>query len=268
MRAAGDLRPDRVHLLAALSEEWSAIETLVHDLTPHQWLLPTPCPDWDVRDQLAHIVAAEYALAGHFGRPGDLPESELYAAVAMFMVDVREETPRALLGRFRDITADRLAALADLDDERWSTPTWTPVGPGTVDRLLRLRVFDCWMHEQDMRDALVRPGHESGAAAEIVLDEIGAALGWLLAKQARVPTGTVVTLAAFGDLSRTWHVVVDERASVVADPPRRADTTVPLPTGTLTRLCGGRIEPSAATVQIEGDVELGHRIVASLRLTG
>jgi uncharacterized protein (TIGR03083 family) len=267
MRAGRDLRPDRVHLLAALTEQWSAVETLVHDLTAPQWLLPTPCPAWDVRDQIAHIVAAEYALAGHFGTPGVTPDSELYAAAGMFMVDVREESPRALLDRYRDITAERLAALADLSDEQWADETWTPVGPGTVHRLVRLRVFDCWMHEQDIRDAVNRPGHESGAAPEIVLDEIGAALGWLLAKQAQVPAGSVVTMHARGELSRTWHVVVDGRAHLVSEAPRQPDVTLTLPTGTLTRLCGGRIDPATASVRIAGNADLGVRIVAHLRFT-
>jgi uncharacterized protein (TIGR03083 family) len=251
-------------LLATLAEEWAAIDDLVRNLTPNQWLAPTPCPAWDVRDQLAHIVSAEYALTGHFGTPGTTPDSELYAGAGMFLIDVREEPPRALLERFREITAERLAALADLAD--WTTPTWTPLGTGTVERLVRLRIFDCWMHEQDIRDALARPGHDQGAPVEIVLDEIGAVLGRLLVKQARVPDGSLVTIEATGPAARTWHVVVDGgRGQPATVAPRAPDVRLRLPTPVLTRLCGGRVNPRTAAVSIEGDRDLGARIVEHLR---
>ena len=38
---------------------------------------------------------------------------------------------------------------------------------------MRIRVFDCWLHEQDIRDAVGRPGGEDGPAASVALDEIG-----------------------------------------------------------------------------------------------
>lgn len=255
--------------LAALSEEWAAVDALVGDLTPEQWLAPTPCPDWDVRDQLAHIVAAEYVLGGRLGTPGATPDAELYASVGMFMVDVREESPSSLLERFREITAERLTTLADLPIEAWDHPTWTPVGPGTVDRLVRLRVFDCWMHEQDIRDAVGRPGHEAGPAVELTLDEIARALPPVLARHAHVPDGAVITLATSGPVARTWHVAVAGGRGRLVEPPDVATATVHLPTGILTRLCGGRIAPAAAlaTAEIGGDTGVGYRIVNHLAFT-
>jgi uncharacterized protein (TIGR03083 family) len=261
---------DRELLLGALAEEWAAIEDLVRDLTDTQWLAPTPCPAWDVRDQLAHIVAAEYALAGHFGAAGTVPDSELYASVGMFMVDVREEPPRMLLERYREITAARLGDFADLSDDEWAATTWTPVGPGSVGRLVRLRVFDCWMHEQDVRDALRRPGHDGGTPVDVALDEIEAALGFLLTRKARVPEDGLVTIALSGPVARSWNVAVrDNRGRLVETPPRKPDVTLRLPVGLFTRLCGGRIDPQTALteVTIEGDQDLGRRIVAGLAFT-
>ena len=257
-------------LPAALLAEWASIDTLVGDLTPEQWLAPTPCPGWDVRDQVAHIVAAEYVLAGRLGTPGETPDAELYASVGMFMVDVREEPPRSLLERFREITAERLATLCDLSAEEWTAETWTPVGPGTGDRLVRLRVFDCWMHEQDIRDALARPGHDDGPAAEIALDEITRALPYALARSAGVPDGSVVTIETSGPAGRTWHIGVEAgRGRLVEQPGGEPGAWLRLPTGVFTRLCGGRIDPATAlsSVEIEGDAHLGPRVVASLAFT-
>jgi uncharacterized protein (TIGR03083 family) len=188
----------------------------------------------------------------------------------MFMVDVREEPPAALLARFRDITAERLATLADLSDAAWATPTWTPVGPGTVDRLVRLRVFDCWMHEQDIRDAIGRPGHEDGTPAEITLDEIEAAVGYLVARKAEVRGGGVVTIVLTGPVPRTWHVVVDGgRGRLTGAPPRDPDVVLHCPSGVFTRLCGGRVDPEVAlaSVRIDGDTALGRRVLSRLAFT-
>ena len=32
--------------------------------------------------------------------------------------------------------------------------SFTPAGKDTYGRFMQIRVFDCWLHEQDIRDAL------------------------------------------------------------------------------------------------------------------
>jgi uncharacterized protein (TIGR03083 family) len=185
------------------------------------------------------------------------------------MAAARRESGPVLLERFREITAARAAGFDALSDAALAAETWTPVGPGTVERLMRLRLFDCWMHEQDIRDALARPGHEVGTPVEVTLDLITGALGYVLARQAQVSDGGVVTLVATGPATRTWHVVIEGQGRVVDAAPRDPDTTLRMPTGVLTRLCGGRVDPAAtmSLVEIDGDLELGRRIVENLAFT-
>ena len=71
------------------------------------------------------------------------------------------ESGAELLERFRSITADRRKRLTDMSVDEWNAPTLTPVGPETYGRFMRVRLFDCWMHEQDVRDGLGLPSSDT-----------------------------------------------------------------------------------------------------------
>ena len=56
----------------------------------------------------------------------------------------------------------------------------TPAGPDTYGRFMRVRIFDCWMHEQDIRRAVGRPGHVEGPAVDRVpLFAVRVRDGWI-----------------------------------------------------------------------------------------
>jgi hypothetical protein len=134
---------------------------------------------------------------------------------------------------------------------------------------MRIRVFDCWMHEQDIRDVVGRPGHEAGPAAEVSLDEITHALGFIVGKRADAPQGASVTIQLTGPANRTIHLQVDGRARVVPELTQVATTTLRLPSGLFARLAGGRLPPEQHLddITIRGDADLGRRIVTNLAFT-
>jgi hypothetical protein len=105
--------------------------------------------------------------------------------------------------------------LIAMSREDFDSPTQTPVGQAPYRRFMEIRVFDCWMHEQDIRQALARPGHEVGPCAEMSIDEVVRALGFIIGKQAAVPDGSTVTIDLVGPIRRTLHVAVTGRAEVV-----------------------------------------------------
>ena len=41
---------------------------------------------------------------------------------------------------------------------KWDEEGFTPEGPGPYRQFMAIRVFDCWYHDQDIREALDRPG--------------------------------------------------------------------------------------------------------------
>jgi uncharacterized protein (TIGR03083 family) len=134
---------------------------------------------------------------------------------------------------------------------------------------MRIRVFDCWVHEQDIRDALGRPGGEEGAAASIALDELAAALGYLVGKKAGAPSGARVALDIVGPAARRLNVEVGDRAAVVDELSAEPTVELRMPVAVFVRLAAGRCPPATLRDQVEitGDTEVGERIVSNLAYT-
>lgn len=265
----------REELVKALSLEWATLNDLLSALPEHDWTVPTSLPGWTVQDVVAHIVGTESMLAGYptpeYEQAKQLPHvhNEIAATNEQWVQDMRSLPGAQVLDRFRAITTERTRALRSMTQQDFDAPSWTPAGQSTYGRFMRIRVFDCWLHEQDIRDALRLPGHESGDCPQTAIAEITDALGYLIGKRAGAADGTTVTIALTGPVCRDINVAVDGRASVVPTLPAPATVTLRLTSSLFTRLAGGRVKPDAhrAEVTIEGDTELGERIVDNLAYT-
>ena len=102
----------------------------------------------------------------------------------------------------------------------WNAPTPTPVGLESFGRFMRVRLFDCWMHEQDIRDGAGPASSDaelSGPEARQSLDEIAATMGYVVGKLGKAPEGSRVAIELTGPMARTIRVAVDGRAQVVGD---------------------------------------------------
>jgi hypothetical protein len=103
----------------------------------------------------------------------------------------------------------------------------------------------------------------------LALDEITAALGYVVGRKAAAPAGASVEFQLTGDSGRTIRISVGHRAEVVEVLPGPATATLRLPVGTFTRLAGGRLGPAAAVEQTElaGDAQLGRAVLDNLPFT-
>lgn len=263
-------------VVEALAETWASLADLGAGLSADEWRVPSGLPGWTVKDLYAHIVGTESSLAGE-PAPDAGPDVRAYphvhndiGALNEAWVESLRPLPGAeVLARLRSVTARRLEALEAMTEEEFSADSWTPAGPGTYGRFMQIRVYDCWVHEQDARDALGRPGHESGPAAEQALDEVERALGYIVGKKAAVPDRSAVTFDLTGPVTRTIHVAVDGRAAVVASLDRPAAVVARMPEPVFLRLAAGRLRASdhLGEVVLEGDADLGRRVVESLNFT-
>ncbi len=254
----------------ALAAVWASLRKLFDELSDEDWSTPTVLPGWDVAAVAAHIIGTEAMLMG-LDAPGveidrtarPHVHNDMGELNEQWIVEMADSTRAELRERFDRTVTTRLEALAAMDGEAWKAETFTPVGRETYGRFMRLRVFDCWIHEQDIRDAVGRPGHEDGPAVECSLDEMASAMGYVVGKLAQAPAGARVTYALTGPASREIHVEVGERAAVVDGLNAPATVTLTMPVGTFVRLGGGRIprENARAQVSVEGDQVLGGRLI-------
>jgi uncharacterized protein (TIGR03083 family) len=256
----------------ALADVWSSTRELLTTLDDHQWTAPSPLPGWDVAANVAHVIGTEAMLLG-IDSPSITVDrvdrahvrNDIGSFNEAWVLDMAGMAPAELIERFTNFTAQRLEALQSMDDAGWCAEAWTPVGKESYGRFMRIRVFDSWMHEQDIRDAVGRPGHESGPAVTATLDEMAAALGYVVGKRAAAPAGSTVTYRLTGDAARDVHIEVGERAALVDSLPAEPTVTLTMPVGVFTRLGGGRIgaDEAAARIRVDGDAELGRRLIAN-----
>jgi uncharacterized protein (TIGR03083 family) len=257
-----------------LDDVWTSLAFLGAGLTDEEWGRPTPCPGWSVAAQYAHVIGTESMLLGRpnpdaeAGRPAHV-RNDIGGFNEVWVVALGRLPREQVLAQFDEVTAARRQVLAAMSEEDFSAPSWTPIGQADYRRFMQIRVFDCWVHEQDIRVALGRPGHQDGAAAEQAVDEIVRALGYIVGKKAGAPAGSRVTIELTGPVKRTIHITVDGRAQVVDDLDGPATASVALGSTPFTRLACGRVDPAAnlGDVQLAGDTDLAGRIVANLPFT-
>ena len=250
------------------------------ELTPEEWLLPTECPGWTVRDQVAHVAAVENRLLGRPELPSELPDDLPYIRNDFGRFMERGVDPRRarevveVLEEFDDVVDQPLAYLrsAPLDLD---TPVIGVLGREMpLAQMLAIRVFDCWTHEQDVRRAVGRPGDLDGPGAAVSRDQIVQSLPYVVAKKAAAVPGTAVSFDVAGPLTVNTTVAVgDDGRGVLRDmsatPPALAGPTAHLATDweTFARLAAGRVEPLHATVVVDGDRELAERVLAAMAIT-
>jgi uncharacterized protein (TIGR03083 family) len=268
---------DKPAVLAGLFAVWEDIDTLVGEFGDAQWQTATPLPGWNVHDVIAHLIGVESMLQGVDTPDADIDVSTLKhvrndigVMNERWVRKLRAVSAAELLEQFRATTAERRKALSGISNDAWNELTATPAGPDSYGRFMRVRIFDCWMHEHDIRDALREPAGVSelvGSAAELALDEVAASMGFVVGKLGGAPDGSRVSLELTGPLGRTINVAMEGRGRLVDDFGDDDPTsTVTLDALLFTRLAGGRtpLAEHGGAVTYGGDEAVGQRVVEHL----
>jgi uncharacterized protein (TIGR03083 family) len=262
-------------LVEMQGEVWASIEALGAQLDEAGWATPTECPGWTVQDNLVHVTAIESLILERplptKEPPDPLPhvKNDTGKANERWVEARRSWTGAEAFAEFRAVTGERIASLRALDEAGFGADSWTPMGPGTVRQLLGFRIFDSWVHEQDMRRAVGHPGDLDSAAAAEALTMMCDVMPYVVGKKVGAQDGCTVVFMLTGPLTRSFAVgVVDGRARPLDDLPDPPTVQLTMDTETFTRLACGRFDPAESLVTggvaIEGDVELGGQIVHQL----
>jgi uncharacterized protein (TIGR03083 family) len=267
--------PDQDRVVSALREEWASIDALVSGLSPEQWEWPAPLPGWNVRANIVHIFGTEAMLLGRSTSmqiDADAVEhvrNPIGQANESWIAHYADREPAELVEEFRSLTTARLAVLEAMTADEWTHVGYTPAGQAPYGRFMQIRVFDCWMHEQDIRYAIRMPGNESGLAVDVTLDEMTLAMGFVVGKKAGAPASSSVTFDLTGATSRQIHVQVRERAAPVESLDRPATATLTMPVISFSRIAGGRLDAPEHLehCSFEGDEQLGRSVLDNLAYT-
>ncbi|HEY3750831.1 MAG TPA: TIGR03084 family metal-binding protein [Pseudonocardiaceae bacterium] len=150
---ASDLTPLRDDLVA----ESEALFTILDDITPAQWFLPTPSPGWTIADQVSHLAYFDDATLLSLVDPDRFRReaAELTSAGADFAdrvaADHRGLTGEQLLDWFGPSRKALVTGYADVDP----TARLPWYGPDMgVASSITARLMETWAHAQDIADTL------------------------------------------------------------------------------------------------------------------
>ena len=266
-------------LIALFEDVWGDIVSLCDALTDEQWARPTDCPGWSVQDNIAHMIGTERMLLGE--QPDAAPvddaphvRNDIGKANEQWIASYRARSGREVLDEFGAVTRRRLDVLRGMSDDDWSREGFTPEGPGPYRQFMAIRVFDCWYHDQDIREALDEPGYLDGPVADLSLDRIPPrGLPYVVGKKAGAPPGSTVVFEVAGSspLVAAVHVPPEGRAVLLDSAPVDPTVTLAMDRRTFSRLAGGRWNGDRARsgdgLRIEGDRDLGNRVVDNMAFT-
>jgi uncharacterized protein (TIGR03083 family) len=268
---------DKSVVLPGLFADWDSIDALLDGLPESGWQAATPLPGWCVRAVVSHIIGTESFLEGIAPPQPDIDvkalehvRNDIGAMNECWVRHLSGESGSSVLERYRALIGKRREVLQSMSEDVWNAPTPTPAGMDSYGRFMRIRVFDCWMHEQDIRMALQRPSSDDeldGPALRLSLDEIAATIGFVVGKLAKAPDGSRVQFDLTGPLPRSIRVSMDGRAQVVDDFGGLEPTaTIQLDALQFTRLAGGRpmCPARAQDIELGGDKDLAAHIVERL----
>ena len=199
-------------LRTALREERRDLLDLLRSLTDAEWLAPTPCAGWRVKEMTLHLLDDDLVWLSR-GRDGDLdgliPMDVDYRAFVDALnernqrwVDASRGLSRRLVLELLSWSGEKVAAyhntapLTEPAGVIWAggqVPGWLGLGRDFTER---------WVHQQQIREAVGRPGGHHR-----YLPTVLSIFVWAFPHQYRpeVDPGTMVNID-FGTDSR-WHLV-------------------------------------------------------------
>lgn len=265
--------------LAGYVETWKACVdeavTVLRGLDEEDWARPTDLPGWDVKAVAAHLAHLESELSGVRQKRVDLPERDHLTAPTSRYTELGIVAREAMTGpeivdELEECAARRYDALrADPPTDPDGDPPRTPGKIGwSWERLLSNRALDVWMHGQDIRRAVGRPGGMTSPGAVHTVSVFTRGFGYSVGKRVAPPTGTTVVLDVSGVDPVHLAVVVDDDGRAVpttdeSDP----STTLRMDLETYVVLCGGRRPPAELDVEVSGDPDLGRRVLEAMAVT-
>lgn len=186
---------------------------LLGSLSPLDWSRETVCPGWDVHDVVGHVLN-DYLrrLSGsRDGFSGAVFTND--ETLPRFLARTNDEFVRATRQCSPQLMIDLLTYLGPQLDQLWATADLTAAadldvswaGPNTSPAWLDIarEYTEFWVHQQQIRDAVGRPGATRPELMHPVIDTFVRALPHSLGGHDR-PEDTEVHFVVSGDAGGQW----------------------------------------------------------------
>ncbi|MFD8228468.1 maleylpyruvate isomerase family mycothiol-dependent enzyme [Streptomyces massasporeus] len=254
-----------------------AISELLQPLPEAEWNRRTPCPGWSVRDVVSHVIGLDCEMLGDPRPIHSLPRdlfhvTNEYQRYMEMQVDVRRHhTAPEMTSELEYVIIRRNRQLRN-ESRDPGTKVRGPLGSElTLEESMRRHAFDVWVHEQDLRTALGRPGNLDSPGALVARDVLLGELPRVVAEGAQAPRSSAIVLDVHGPVEflRTIRVDIQGRGTLETAPALGPAATLTLDWETYVRLACGRVTPESVSdrLKTEGDPELTAAILNHFRVT-
>jgi len=258
---------DPARLVEQLIETWASIDALCGEIEDAEWATPSGCPGWSVLDCLSHVVGVESELAGD--PVPDAPVSvgdppwvrDEFGRHMELAVWARRGRPAAdVVGEFRVVVPRRIPALRAVAAMAPDAEVSAVMGLAmSVGRFLQIRLFDCFLHEQDMRRATGRPGHLAGPAADQCVSFMARGVQRVVPERAELDGEAVEIQLTGGPVPSVVLGTPSGAAPAVA--------TLSMGLATFLALGSGRVDADRASVEIDGRRPVAEIVMDRMSIT-
>lgn len=208
MQPAGPI--ETLHLFPDVRRELLA---LLRGLTPGEWGRPAT-RKWTVKDVALHLLGGEIGILSR-RRDGFTPQganirswADLVALINQLNDDwlraTRRISPRVLCDLLEFVSPQAERYFASLNPQAVGLPVdWAGPEPAPVWLDLAREYTERWHHQQQIRDAVGKPGLKERRYFAPVLDAFVRALPWTY-RDVAAPESTIVQLTISGDAGGAW----------------------------------------------------------------
>jgi len=255
---------------------------LFSELEAEEWEKPTICPGWSVKDIGLHLLGDDI---GYLSRARDQFSNPFFCnkdlhewkSLVKNINEANELWVRATARLSSKLLADLLKLTGNQFHEyvqsldqmatgsvvSWAGPDRAPV------RLDTAREYtERWVHQQQIRDAVKKPGLKEQRYFHPVLDTFVRALPYTY-QDIAVTDATVLKFVVTGEAGEVWYLVGEaNRWSLFLDVERQPVTAVTMDQETCWRLFtkGMNKEQARARIAIEGDQLLGEKLLETVAI--
>ncbi|MEJ8649248.1 MULTISPECIES: maleylpyruvate isomerase family mycothiol-dependent enzyme [Streptomyces] len=271
------VHPSLQSSIDAWTHSIEAITELVTPLVEGEWNRATGLPGWSVRDVVSHVIGLECEMLGDprpiHTLPRDLYHVRSESARRMeVQVDVRRHHTAPEMLSELEYTVIRRSRQLRNESRQPDAVVRSPLGEDrSLEFVLQQRAFDVWVHEQDLRRVLGKPGNLDSPGAYVTRDLLVKVLPGIVAKRAQAPADSAVVFDVSGPLEflRTVRLDAEGNATIDGSVSLGPTVTLALDWDTFHQLACGRVRPAAVAeqVKIDGDHELAQAILDNFAIT-
>jgi uncharacterized protein (TIGR03083 family) len=254
-------RVDTRHLFTDMRQ---SLITLLGGLTPEQWARPTACGTWTVRDIAGHLLGVDLGNLARHRDDHSMPAPSDVAELPRWIDDFNEEWVRAVSRLSDRLLVDLLDLsgrwfedyLGQLDLEAMGeSVSWAGPDPAPVWLDVAREYTERWVHQQQIRHAVERPGLCDDRFLGAVVSTFVCCLP-LHYDDLEAPVGTVLRISVTGPGGGGWCLRRLDRAwTLTRDSGQDGDGLVQLDADAAWRLLTGALS-SADVVHRQGDARL------------